>query len=160
MKFVFGKSSIVIKCVFSLCKHQVHQKYYVFFFTCYGLCEVFSLWSGVCQPSWSQGLVSRFGSRLCFCSVEATVELRQRVHREACWSCGQGLIVVLRVCLKEFSTSSIVYGRVSSASNDTLRLLVRLIIYTVVAPSISRMVLEFLVPLRRMSHRFKGEEYL
>ncbi|KAF3551554.1 hypothetical protein DY000_02007953 [Brassica cretica] len=67
-----------------------------------GLCRALSSCSSFCMVfgevlvvewsiylSWSQGLVSRPGSGLCFCSGEATVFHRRRVHRDACWSCRQ-----------------------------------------------------------------------
>ncbi|KAJ4891273.1 Uncharacterized protein Rs2_31021 [Raphanus sativus] len=46
-------------------------------------------------------------------------------HMEACWSCGQGFLVVLRVRSLEVPASSVVYGRLRCVFHDALRLLVR-----------------------------------
>ncbi|KAH0926052.1 hypothetical protein HID58_018308 [Brassica napus] len=49
--------------------------------------------------------------------------VRRHVHRDACWSCGQGLFVVLRLRSLEVSASSVIYGRVCCALHDALHLL-------------------------------------
>ncbi|KAF3580269.1 hypothetical protein DY000_02031990 [Brassica cretica] len=60
-------------------------------------------------PSWSQAWCLFLSPRRVF--AQGRRWCRRRVHKDACWSCGQGLFVVMRVCFQEVPTSYVVYGR-------------------------------------------------
>ena len=103
--------------------------------------------------------MSCLGSELCYCSGEMTVEYRQHVHLDTCWSCGQGLSVVSACAFSGGSSffcrlwqSGLCLPRRSSLASPP-HLLAR-----VVAQSISEMALSCLVPLHCLLLSFTSKE--